>query len=100
MKEMIILKPTDYVAFKDGKVDYSYAYDTQYSDGEKLNQMTETELAQECKKRWDDFKKFPYPSNYSKLSLAQDLARAKGFNVSFGLKNSPENIASNNQREF
>ena len=99
MERKIILKPTDYVAFKDGRIDYSFSGEMQYSDGEKLNRMSENELEKECQNRWMAFKQFPTPSNYSKLSLAQDLAKAKGFNVTFNSKNEYSN-SHNAQREF
>lgn len=100
MKEKIILKSTDYIALKSGELIYSYPHDAQFSDGEKLNSLSEKELEIECQKRWLDFKRFPTPSNYSKLSLAQDLARAKGFDVCFDSKTLTEETSLNGQREY
>lgn len=100
MELKILIKPTDYVFYNDGRIDYSYASNVQYGDGEMLNRLPEKELVNECSRRWNVFKKFPTPSNYSKLSLAQDLARAKGFSVSFELNESPVKSETFSQREF
>jgi len=78
----IILKPTDYVFYKDGRIDYSYSYNDQYSDGKYLNSLSAEELLKEEQKRWDIVQKSPLPSNVSKHSLARDLALAKGYIVS------------------
>lgn len=95
----IILKPTDYVFYKDGRIDYSYSYDDQYSDGKYLNGLSAEELLKEEQKRWGVVQKFPLPSNVSKHSLARDLALAKGYIVSNA--NSKNNKSAEiSQREF
>lgn len=100
MKEKIILKPTDYVAYEDGTMSYSYPMSDQYNDGESLNKLSEKDLKKECQNRWSNFKNHPTPANYSKLSIAQDLAYAKGFKVTFNKENSIDKIHDFEQREF
>ena len=95
MERKIILKPTDYIQKSDGKLCYSYDYESQYSDGEWLNSLSEKELSDECKKRWKSVQSFPIPSNVSRYSLARDLALAKGFDI--GKHN---NKTNEGQREF
>ncbi len=79
MDEKIILKPTDYVVGEDGKLGYSYDYESQYKDAEHLDSLPKDALLDECKRRRSEAFSFPVPSNISKYSLAKDLAFAKGF---------------------
>jgi len=101
MDEKIILKPTDYVVSEDGKLGYSYDYESQYRDAEHLDSLPKDALIDECKRRRNEAFSFPVPSNISKYSLAKDLAFAKGFvqGDSDGLQ-VQENGNEGSEREF
>lgn len=98
MSDRIIVKPTDYIINENGKIDYSYGYDSQYDDARFLDGLTEKEIKLEIEKRWRSVMELPVPSNISKHALARDLALAKGFDIS---KKSGSSIKqSESQREF
>ena len=103
MDKKIILKPTDYVHYKDGSVDYSYGLQSQYADGSQLDELSKTDLLAECKKRREEFLRFPIPSNFSRYSLANDMAKAKGFSQTesfMKIKTDETKTTTNVQREF
>ena len=79
MDEKVIIKPTDYIVEENGEIGYSYSYEEQYRDGERLNNLTKKELLQECQNRWKDVEELPVPSKISRYELAKDLAFAKSF---------------------
>ena len=81
MSDKIILKPTDYVALENGGLEYSYSYEEQYLDAEKLNELSKSELLDEMNRRWKEVQMFPIPSKVSRYALARDMAFAKGYDT-------------------
>lgn len=95
MDEKIIIKPTDYVVEENGEIGYSYPYEEQYKDGERLNNLTKKDLLMECKNRWREVEELPVPSKISRYALARDLAFAKGY-----VSSEEETQSKEDQREF
>lgn len=93
--EKIILKPTDYNAGKTNP----YSFNDLKDDVTALNDLQPKELAKECNARWNEFSKFPIPSNYRRYKAGADLAKAKGVDISFGETVSSQKHGLDNKKE-
>lgn len=96
MAGKILLKPTDYKVNDEGLVDYAYPLDSLKEDVINLSGLDAKGLADECRKRWRSFSKFPLPTNYSKYKAAMDLARELGIDVSLNATGQAAQKVENN----
>ena len=87
------LKPTDYTVNNEGNVDYSYPFDELKNDVRSLSESNAQGLKDECNKRWNNFLKFPIPSNYSRYKAAYNLAKELGLDVSLN----PQSVSAKNE---